>query len=325
MMDITISLRQKGGKAAMTLSRPPLGVGFAIPQIFPDGQVDLATIRRVAAKAEAAGFDSLWTQEQIIGQTVSIEPLTLITYLAAITERVRLGVSVFVLPLRNPVHLAKALASLDVLSGGRVAVGVGLGGGDEAHYAAFGLSAGQRVRRFVECLKVMNALWTEDRANFDGQFYRLHNAAMLPKPVQKPRPPIWFGARTEAALKRAVQYGDGWMGPGSSSAADFVQHVGHLRRFLDEAGRDPATFPISKRVYLAIDDDAGRAEQRLRGWFAHTYGNADMANRVAFWGPQPQVFEQITALVNAGAQHLLLHPVFDYDEQLDALRAFVPS
>jgi alkanesulfonate monooxygenase SsuD/methylene tetrahydromethanopterin reductase-like flavin-dependent oxidoreductase (luciferase family) len=232
-----------------------------------------------------------------------------------------LGVSVVVLPLRNPVHLAKSVATLDCLSRGRAILGVGLGGGD-AHDAAFGLTGERRVARFVESLYVIDALWTQESAHLEGEFFRLHGAAIRPRPVQHPRPPLWFGARSEAALRRAVRYGDGWMGAGSSSEAEFRQQAAHIRRYLAEAERDPATFTISKRVYLAIDDRPARAEARLRAWFAHTYGNADMANRVAIWGSLAEVSERIEGLVEAGAQHILFNPVFDYDDHLDALRAF---
>lgn len=305
----------------MALRRPPLGAGFTAPQVFPDGNVDLTMIAQVARRAEQLGYDSLWATEQIIGDAVSLEPLSLLAYLAAITARVRLGVSVVVLPLRNPVHLAKTVATLDCLSQGRAILGVGLGGSD-AHDAAFGLAGERRVARFVESLHVLDALWTQDAAHFDGDFYRLHGAAMRPKPIQQPRPPLWFGARSETALRRAVRYGDGWMGAGSSSETEFSHQAALIRHFLDDAGRDPATFTISKRVYLAIDDHRERAATRLRAWFAHTYGSADMANRVAIWGSQADVTARIEGLVEAGAQHILLNPVFDYDDHLDALQGF---
>lgn len=306
----------------MALTQPAHGVGMAAPQSFAGNKIDLAQIRQVATRAEALGYDSLWTQEGFFGPANTLAPLNLLTYLAAITARVRLGVSVLVLPLRDPVHLAKEVVTLDHLSGGRLTVGVGLGG--DAHYPAFGLTPDRRVRRFMEILNAMQALWTQEPASFAGEFFRFDQVRMNPKPVQQPHPPIWFGARTEAALKRAATHGDGWMGPGSSSAADFADHVTHLHRFLAQAGRDPATFLISKRVYVAIDDNAARAEERLRTWFGQNYGNADMANRVAIWGPAAHCLEQIESLVDQGAQHLLLNPVFDYDEHLDALKGFIP-
>jgi alkanesulfonate monooxygenase SsuD/methylene tetrahydromethanopterin reductase-like flavin-dependent oxidoreductase (luciferase family) len=146
---------------------------------------------------------------------------------------------------------------------------------------------------------------------------------MEPKPLQKPHPPLWFGAREPIALKRAVRHGDGWMGAGSSSSADFVKQVGEIRRFLDESKRDPATFALSKRVYLAIDDDRARAERRLRDWFGMRYKNADMATRVSVWGSVADCLDKLGELVRAGAQHLLLNPVFDEMEQLELLAAEV--
>jgi alkanesulfonate monooxygenase SsuD/methylene tetrahydromethanopterin reductase-like flavin-dependent oxidoreductase (luciferase family) len=137
--------------------------------------------------------------------------------------------------------------------------------------------------------------------------------------VQQPHPPIWFGAREEVALRRAVRHGDGWMGAGSSSSADFVRQYQLLRRLLGEAGRDPATFPISKRVYLAVDDDRDRAERRLREWFGARYRNADMAPRVSVWGSRSECLDKLSELVRGGAQHLMLNPVFDELEHLELL------
>ena len=297
------------------------GAGFAVPQVFPDGNIDLAVIRDVSVRAEQMGYDSLWVQERIIGTSQSLEPLALLSYLAAVTEKVRLGVSVLVLPLRSPPQLAKTLATIDVLSGGRLTVGIGLGGGD-ANAEAYGMKPGRRVRRFMEALSVIDALWKDEFAEFEGEIYSLSGTPMAPKPVQKPRPPVWFGARAEPAIRRAAKYGDGWMGPGSSSADDFKESVGVLRSALEAEGKDFANFPVSKRVYVAIDDDADRAERRLTDWFGHHYGNRDMAARVSIWGPADHCYEQIDAIIDAGAEHLLLNPVFDYDEHLDALQRY---
>jgi alkanesulfonate monooxygenase SsuD/methylene tetrahydromethanopterin reductase-like flavin-dependent oxidoreductase (luciferase family) len=171
----------------------------------------------------------------------------------------------------------------------------------------------------------MKALWTQPRATMSGNFWRFENVPMEPRPLQQPHPPIWFGARTEIGIKRAVRHGDGWMGAGSSSSADFVQHVEWLRRFLAAANRDPATFPISKRVYLAVDDNKSRAEQRLREWFGRRYLNADMATQVSIWGGLQECLDKLGELVRAGAQHLLLNPVFDEMEHMELLaREVVP-
>ena len=291
---------------------------LAIPQVFPDRRYDLEAIGRIARRAEALGYDGLWTLEQVLGGSQNLEPVSLLSYLAAITERVRLGTAVFVLPQRNPVQLAKTIATLDVLSRGRVDVGVGIGG-DEAQNAAFGIPSGRRITRFTESLAVMRALWSDGAARYEGDFFRLDETRMEPKPVQRPGPPVWFGARAEPALRRAARLADGWMGPGSSSIEDFGGHVRVVRQALEEAGRDPAAFPISKRIYLAVDDDRSRAERRLREWFAHVYGSADMAKQVAVWGPLEHCLERIEEAVSLGAQHVMLHPVFDFDEHVEAL------
>lgn len=292
--------------------------GIAIPQSFAHSPIDVQLIREFLPKAEMLGYDSLWVQEQIITDSPILEPVTLLTYAAALTSKARLGTSVLLPVIRNPVQLAKSLASLDQLSQGRLTVGVGIGG-RHVPEAVFGVSSEHRARRFVEALRVMKALWTQQSATVAGDFWRFENVPMEPKPVQQPHPPLWFGAREAAGLKRAVRHGDGWMGAGSTSSADFAQHVELLRRFLDEAKRDPATFPLSKRVYVAVDDNRDRAEWRLREWFALRYKNADMAPRVSIWGGRAECIDKLAALVRAGAQHLMLNPVFDEMEHLELL------
>ena len=292
--------------------------GVGIPQIFTDGPVDMPLVRDWSLRAEALGYDSLWVQEDIMGDVGSLEPVTLLCYVAALTTKVRLGTSVMLAPLRNPVQLAKSLSSLDQMSSGRLIVGVGLGSrpGD---FLPMGIGPERRARRFVEVLDVMKALWTESKAHYQGQFWQLDGTAMEPKPVQSPHPPIWFGGRHPSALRRAVRHGNGWMGAGSSSTEQFRQGVSHLKMYLEEAGRDPSTFAISKRVYIAVDNDERRAEQRLRQWFGQRYKNADMASQVSIWGSASHCQEKLGEVVEAGAELLMLNPVFDHMEHLDLL------
>lgn len=291
--------------------------GIAIPQVFVHTPVNMQLIRELLHKVETLGYESLWVQEQIIGDFPILEPVSLLTYAAALTSRLRLGAAVLLTVLRNPVQLAKSLSSLDHLSQGRLTVGVGIGG--HVPEAVFGYSSEHRVRRFVEGLQVMKALWTEPQATFMGTFWSFQKVSMEPKPVQRPHPPIWFGAREAPALKRAVRHGNGWMGAGSSSTADFIKQAGLVRSFLDEAKRDPATFTISKRVYIAVDHDRDRAERRLREWFGVRYKNVDMASRVSIWGSRAECTDKLGEIVQAGAQHLLLNPVFDEPEHLELL------
>jgi len=308
----------------MTTARP-VKFGIAIPQTFTQPRVDLAGLQTFLGRAEALGYESVWAQEQILGAAASLEPVTLLAYAAALTRRVRLGVAVLLTPLRSPVQLAKSLGSLDQLSGGRLIVGVGLGGRTNI-YPAFGITPERRVRRFTEGLEVVKRLWTEERVSFKGQFWTLENVVMTPKPVQKPHPPIWFGARHPDALRRAVAHGDGFIGAGSSSTADFGQQVGLVRRFLEEAGRDPATFALGKRVYLAVDPDKARAMARLREWFGWFYGNAAMAGEVAIVGSPDECADGLRQLRAAGAELILLNFVADDLEQAEvAAHEIVPK
>jgi probable F420-dependent oxidoreductase len=295
--------------------------GIAIPQTF-SSSVDIELIRKFVARAETLGFDSLWVQEQILSDSAILEPVTLLTYVAALTSKSRLGSSVLLTVIRNPVQLAKSLATLDQLSRGRLTVGVGIGG---AHVPerVFGSSGERRARRFVEGLQVMKALWTQPKASVAGEFWQFEDVSMEPKPVQRPHPPVWFGARDAIGLRRAARHGQGWMGAGSSSSADFVEQIGMLRRFLNEEKRDPAQFAVSKRVYIAIDADRNRAERRLQEWFAVRYKRADMATRVSLWGSSEECSEKLNELVRAGARHLMLNPVFDELKQLEMLAEVV--
>ena len=292
--------------------------GVAVPQMFHEGPVDMGLVRTFADRAEELGYHSLWVQEQIIGATPALEPLTLLSYVAGVTQRIRLGVAVIVLTTRNPVLLAKELGGIDQISDGRLIVGVALGGRPR-QYPLLGGPTGRRVRHFEESLVVLKALWEQPRASFDGDFWKLDGEAMEPRPVQKPHPPIWFGGRHDAGLRRAARLADGWMGAGSATTADFRRHVGVIRAALGAEGRDRSEFPISKRVYIALDDDEARAERRLREWFAQRYGNADMGSQVSVWGGAERCAEGLQEIVDAGADMLMLNPMFDHMEHLEAL------
>jgi probable F420-dependent oxidoreductase len=295
-----------------------LPCGIEIPQVFFDGPVDMEHIRKFVIRAETLGYESLWLQERILGSFIMLEPVSLLSYVAAITAKLRLGTSVILLTLRNPIQLAKHFSTLDCMSRGRAILGVGLGGGHlGSHEEVFGYSREKRVTRFIEAVEVMKLLWTEPRASFQGTFWNFKDVSMEPKPVQKPHLPIWFGGHHENALRRAVKHGNGWMGAGSSSSSAFIRESAAIRRFLDEAKRDPATFGIAKRVYLAVDDDKARAEQRLREWFGRRYKNADLGPRVSIWGSRDECTEKIQEIVRAGAQHIVFNPMFDEMEHLD--------
>ena len=269
-------------------------------------------------QAETLGYDSLWLQERIISEFTMLEPVTLLSYVAAITTNLTLGSSVLLLPLRNPLQLAKAYSTLDVMSGGRAVLGVGLGGGHlGSHEDVFGYSREGRVTRFTEAVQIMKLLWSEPRASFRGRYWNFKDISMEPKPMQKPHLPVIFGGHHENALRRAVRYADGWMGAGSSSSASFTRESIRIRDFLDQAKRDPATFHFAKRVYLAVDNDKARGERRIREWFAKRYKNADLGPKVSIWGSSVECTEKIQTLGDAGAQQIIFNPMFDEMEHLE--------
>jgi probable F420-dependent oxidoreductase len=286
-----------------------LELGIALPQGSRDGRIDLTALRDFAVQAEAAGFDDLWTIEQITGRYPVLESISLLAYLSAITTRVRLGTAVLVTNLRNPIQLAKELSSVDHLSGGRITVGVGLGTNTRL-YPAYGLAEERRVARFVEGISVMKALWTQPSVTLAGQFFRLEGVSMEPKPLQRPHPPLWIGARAEAAQRRAVVHGDGWMGAGSTNLDEYVVELARMRTLLAEAGRDPSTFPLSKRVYISIDDDDARARQSIEAMMSDFYGIREpKADAWAVYGPVGRVLDRLQRIRDAGLTHLMLHPV----------------
>jgi len=279
-------------------------------------------MRRFLERAEALGFESAWVVEQVLGATPSLEPVELLSWAAALTSRIRLGTAVLLTPLRSPVHLAKSLATLDQLSGGRLDIGIGLGGNPKI-YPAFGISAERRVARFNEGLRLMQALWTEPQVTFAGEFWQLENAALEPKPLQRPHPPLWVGAHHPEAFRRSIAWAKGFMGAGSATTATFAKEVALLRKLLAEARRDPASIEIGKRVYVGVDRDRDRAGRRLAEYFAGFYGRAELAAEVSVWGSVDQVVAGLREVKAAGAEILMLNPVFDEVEQLETLAADV--
>ncbi|MBV9582957.1 MAG: LLM class flavin-dependent oxidoreductase [Chloroflexi bacterium] len=298
-----------------------------MPQTFPRGPIAPDGIRTFVQRAEALGFDSLWVQESIIGRQRQLDSIELLTFAAACTTRVRLGAAVLLLPLRSPVPLAKALVTLDQLSAGRLTVALGLGMAGPTD-AAFGIESGSRLGRFIEGQHILKALWTEDRVTFDGKYWQLHDVAMEPKPVQQPRPPIWFGVHHPNALKRTVRYADGFIGAGGTSTEQFASEVVTLRQLLEAAGRDPATFPFAKRVYIAVDDNRERAGQRLAerlGGYSGG-GSGPAHERIAVWGSVAECLDGLHKVVDAGAELVLLTPLFDEAEQLEVFaQEFKPA
>ena len=294
--------------------------GFALSHRSPD-PIDLTAVRQGAQRAEALGFRDLWVTENTLDHVFCLDSVVALTYAAAVTTTIRLGVSVMVLPLHHPVHVAHQMATLDYLSNGRAILGAGLG--RDSHYAEFQIPRERRVLRFRECVDLIKALWTESKVDFNGSIFQLAGATMALKPVQQPRPPIWFGGDHPDAIRRAAIIADGWMGSGSSSTASFGRNVSTLKVELEKAGRDPALFPISKRVFFSVHERADVARAELHRWFSTVYHKPQGGDASGIHGTPVQLRGRIEELVATGANHLVLNPVCRHVEQLEALAEVV--
>ncbi|MGH7367193.1 MAG: TIGR03619 family F420-dependent LLM class oxidoreductase [Candidatus Rokuibacteriota bacterium] len=259
--------------------------GFYLPTRGPTASPD--ALETLVARGEAWGFSSVVIADHIVfpvtieskypytvsgafpGQGDALEQLSLMAFVAGKTRALRLISSVMILPHRNPVVTAKMLATIDVLSGGRVTVGVGVGWLREEFRALGAPDFDRRGAVSDEYLRIFKALWTQDPASYRGEFYRFEAVRCLPHPVQKPHPPIWVGGHSRAALRRVARLGDGWHPVGANPAVPL--RPPELRALLDELGRlteaegrDPSTLTISYKapVYDPSQDVDGGAERR---------------------------------------------------------------
>lgn len=299
---------------------------ISIPQLDSNG-FDAAGVRDYLTRAEELGYVGGWVLEQTVGEAPLLAPLELLAYAAACTQRLRLGVAVLVASLHDPLQLAAAVTAVDRLSHGRLDLGVAPGGGFR-QFPAFGVEKATFVRSFTEGLKLMKAAWSDEpRVTFHGRFRQVDDLPIQPKPWQRPHPPIWFGGQAPKALARAVRHGDAFLGAGSSTTADFAQAVKTVRRQLAEQGKDPARFPIGKRVYLMIDDDAAKARERVNAGLHRIYGQLRGIDAVPVSGSPDDVVRGLRAVIDAGAETILLNPVGDDvaqdREQMERLAAEV--
>ncbi|MGE3537209.1 MAG: LLM class F420-dependent oxidoreductase [Candidatus Tectimicrobiota bacterium] len=237
---------------------------------------------RFGQQAEALGFSTIWTSDHIVlptevrspypyhpsGQMPFVptepylEPLVVLTYLAAVTRRIRLGTSVLILPYRNPVFMAKALATLDVLSHGRITLGVGVGWMEE-EFKALGLDTYARRGAYSdECIRIFRTLWTDENPAFQGEFHQFSGLKCEPKPVQAGGIPIWVGGHTPQAIRRAARLGNGWQPivqrpPADLPPEELRQKVAALREIAEASGRDPQSIRIALGASVQFTAEAG--------------------------------------------------------------------
>ena len=189
-------------------------------------------------------------------------------------------------------------------------------------FSAFEVDSASFVARFTEGIQLMKLCWTEPRITFAGRFWQLDGAAMDPKPFQKPYPPLWIGGSHPNAVRRALRYGNGFFGAGSSTTEQFTQQVQVLRAAMAEAGKDPATFQIAKRVYITIDDDQARAHASVDAALKRIYGASGLA-KIAVYGPPSACIAGLREVADAGAELIQFHLLGVPEEQMERLAAEV--
>jgi probable F420-dependent oxidoreductase len=185
---------------------------------------------------EDLDVDSLWVSDRLVSSALTLEPITFLSYIAGRLPRMKFGTSTLVLSTRNPVILAKELATLDFVSRGRFFPAVGLGSDDAKDFAAVGVNKKDRAQRSDEAIVLMRRLWTEENVSFDGKFFSIDDVTITPRPWQKGGPPIWIGGRSQAALRRTGRLGDGWLVSGAS-AAEVSDGITSIRAYASQAGR----------------------------------------------------------------------------------------
>lgn len=266
----------------------PVSFGCSLPSRGPMASPE--ALRSLAQRAEDLGFDSVWVSDHIVlPKEVSsfypysadgvatftadqpyYEPISTLNFLAGCTHRLRLGTHVLILPYRNPVLTAKMLATLDVLSGGRVILGAGVGWMEE-EFRALGLSSfEQRGAVTNEYIRLFKELWTSEEPEFHGEFYDVAGAGFLPKPVQQPHPPIWIGGHTGPALRRAAELGDGWMPIGLRPPAvlepeELAAKISRLRTLTRRAGRPENAVTLCFSTDVVFDRSAGPSRRMMTG------------------------------------------------------------
>ena len=245
--------------------------GLILPNNW--GVADPQDIVDIAVKAEDMGFNSVWVNHHIVhvgyvldrlGTRPYYDALTVLTYVAAKTERVKLGTSVLVLPYTNPLALAKTLSTIDVMSGGRVVAGVGVGALKPENDA---LSSDYATRGAYsdEAIDIMKALWTQDDPAYDGKSYQFSDIKFEPKPTQKPHIPILIGGASNPALRRVARAGNGWH-PQGMSPSDFGARLADLKVHMDAAGRDMSGISVHMRLELdVLDSPAADQPDRMIG------------------------------------------------------------
>lgn len=285
----------------------------------PDEQLALAE------RVEALDFDSLWCGDHISFNIPLYDSLTLLSFYAARTRRIRVGSAVYLLALRHPTVVAKITSTLDALSGGRLIFGIGVGGEIPREFEACGVPLSERGARVSEGIEVLRTFWTQTPASFSGRFVKFDGVSIDPKPVQPGGPPIWIGGRSDAALRRAARLGDGWVSY-VVTADRYRQSLEKIRAAAVETGRPLDGFDTGHLTFITIDKDYETAKARWVKRLSVRYNQdfGPLAEKYGFIGTPAQCIEQMERFIEAGCRYFLLNAICevpDEAEQLERLGA----
>jgi alkanesulfonate monooxygenase SsuD/methylene tetrahydromethanopterin reductase-like flavin-dependent oxidoreductase (luciferase family) len=265
----------------------PLGSGEAYAEFF--------------RQADVLGLDAVWTEDRIFHSAHMLDSVMLLAWAAANTRRIQLGTAVMVLNLRHAAVVARQASTLSHLSGGRLALGVSLGGHPN-EYQGLGVPVERRVAVFRESLTVLRQLLTGQTVAYRGQFFHLQDVIVRPAAEM----PIYIGGRAEGALRRAGELADGWiMGP-FGTVQEFKQSWRIVREAARAAGKDPEALVAGRLIYVAVDEDRDRAREMLRTFLHGYYGPTFDVDEHAIFGPAEEVAGRLREQVDAGITHLML-------------------
>lgn len=289
-------------------------IGIQIPLAAPDAQGAIAV--EVGRRAEAAGAHSVWAADRLVYDHQ--DPILALTAVAATTTRVRIGTCIALAALRPPAWLAKMVATLDQISGGRMTLGIGAGGRpDDFEAAAVPLE--HRGGRVEEIVKILKLAWSGEPVKHNGKFYHLDVGQIGPRPVQQPHPPIWFGGNSEPVFRRIARIGDGYIGTSTAGPDGFRANLGKIRRYAEAIGRDPATIAPACLVYACVDDDLERATTLASNFMRRYYGPSRPDARGVLLGTPDDCARGAEAFFDAGVQTLIIGSVTAELRYLDRL------
>ncbi len=287
--------------------------GYLLPTrevVMAPGDPDFASMIDLAERAEGFGFDSVWCGDSVLARP-RLEALGTLSAIAGRTKRVKLGTAVFLPALRNPVILANEVANLDIISQGRVILGVGIATKTpavEKEFNACGVSFRHRVSIFEECVTVMRKLWTEPEVNFDGRHFQLDGISLGLRPVQQGGVPIWMAASAEKPQRRMLKIGDGWF-PNSTSPEAFSEGWQQIEALAKESGDDAGRLHKALYTTLNINDDKAQADREMRefieGYYSMPFETMARTQSV-FTGNVQDAVGWLKGFVDAGAQTIVI-------------------